>query len=161
MKIRLATKKDLPEIITIFESARAFMRENGNQEQWNGIYPGEADILADIEEGTSYVCDDDGEVVATFFFKVGDDPTYKKIYTGKWQNDEPYAVIHRVAVKYHGKGIIDFCFADCFKKYQNLKIDTHKDNIPMQKVLLRNGFKYCGIIHLLSGDERMAYQKAD
>ena len=55
MKIRLATKKDLPEIITIFESARAFMRENGNQEQWNGIYPGEADILADIEEGTSYV----------------------------------------------------------------------------------------------------------
>ena len=49
MKIRLATKKDLPEIITIFESARAFMRENGNQEQWNGIYPGEADILAVLD----------------------------------------------------------------------------------------------------------------
>ena len=40
------------------------------------------------------------------------------------------------------------------------QIDTHKDNIPMQRVLLRNGFVYCGIIHLENGDERIAYQKA-
>ena len=44
-----------------------------------------------------------------------------------------------------GKGIIDFCFSECFKIHSNLKIDTHRDNIPMQKVLLRNGFEYCGI----------------
>jgi hypothetical protein len=29
----------------------------------------------------------------------------------------------------------------------------------MQKCLIRNGFKYCGIIYLESGAERIAFQK--
>ena len=28
-----------------------------------------------------------------------------------------------------------------------------------ERSLVKNGFKYCGIIHLLNGDERLAYQK--
>ena len=31
----------------------------------------------------------------------------------------------------------------------------------MQRVILKNGFTYCGIIHLKNGDERLAYQKAE
>jgi len=29
----------------------------------------------------------------------------------------------------------------------------------MQHNLLKHGFSYCGIIYLLSGDERLAYQR--
>jgi hypothetical protein len=29
----------------------------------------------------------------------------------------------------------------------------------MQRALLKRGFKYCGIIYLESGDERLAYQR--
>jgi RimJ/RimL family protein N-acetyltransferase len=43
--------------------------------------------------------------------------------------------------------------------HPNLKIDTHRDNIPMQKVLKRNGFSECGIIYIENGDERIAFQK--
>ena len=68
--------------------------------------------------------------------------------------------MHRIAVLRHGKGVVDFCINECFKVFPNLKIDTHRDNIPMQKVLKRNGFCYCGIIYLESGDERLAFQKA-
>ena len=57
------------------------------------------------------------------------------------------------------KGIIDFCFNECFRLQGNLRIDTHRDNIPMQKCLIRNGFEYCGVIYLANGDERLAYQK--
>ena len=38
-------------------------------------------------------------------------------------------------------------------------LDTHRDNIPMQKVLARNDFTYCGIIYLENGDERLAFNK--
>ena len=38
-------------------------------------------------------------------------------------------------------------------------IDTHRDNKIMQHNILKHGFTYCGIIYLLSGDERLAYQK--
>ena len=160
MIIRPATHADVKAAAKIYDEARDFMKESGNPDQWKGEYPNETDVLWGIQDGTSYVCDDNGEVVATFYYKANaDDPTYHRVYGGKWLNGEPYSVIHRIAVKYHGRGIIDFCFNECFKAQKNIKIDTHKDNIPMQRVLKRNGFKYCGIIHLENGEERLAYQK--
>ena len=160
MFIRLATHEDIEAVAKIYESARIYMQENGNPNQWAGEYPNGYDVELGIVSGTSYVCEDGGEVVAGFHFETNaDDPTYRKIYEGKWQNDAPYSVIHRIAVKYHGRGIVDFCFNECFKLFPNIKIDTHKDNIPMQKCLTRNGFEYCGIIYLENGDERIAYQR--
>lgn len=159
MLIRRAVASDVEAANEIYDTARKFMRETGNLGQWTSTYPGREDILRGIEDGTSFVCEMDGEIVATFYFRVGEDPTYKKIYDGEWKNGEPYAAVHRVAVKYHRLGIADFCYSECFKMHPNLKIDTHRDNIPMQRSLEKCGFEYCGIIHLLTGEERMAYQK--
>ena len=47
----------------------------------------------------------------------------------------------------------------CFSHDTNIRIDTHHDNKIMQHNIQKHGFTYCGIIYLLSGDERMAYQK--
>ena len=160
MFIRPATKSDVAEAAKIYDNARRFMKENGNPNQWAGEYPNGYDVEIGIEKGTSYVCEDNGEVVATFHFEMNaDDPTYRKIYDGEWINDKSYAVIHRIAVKYGGRGIADFCYSECFKRLPNIKIDTHKDNIPMQNSLKKNGFKYCGIIYLENGEERIAFQK--
>lgn len=160
MIIRPIDKLEIAEANEIYEMAREFMRSTGNPHQWNSVYPGITDIKQGMEKGVSYVCCDGDEVVATFHFEVdAKDPTYERIYNGAWKNNEPYAVIHRIAVKHHGRGIVDFCFAECFKRFPNLKIDTHKDNIPMQRVLTRAGFEYCGIVYLENGEERLAYQK--
>lgn len=160
MLIRPATISDVSFCAKIYDEARAFMRSTGNPTQWPGNYPGENEVLEGIKLGTSYVCEDCGEIVATFHFDAdADDPTYREIYEGCWKNDHTYGVIHRIAVKYHRRGIIDFCYNECFKITPNLKIDTHRDNLPMQKSLLRSGFEYCGIIYLKNGEERLAYQK--
>ena len=159
MFIRKAEPKDLAKIKKIYSLAKDYMRKNGNPNQWKGDYPNEIDAQEDISNGIGYVCEDGGEVVAVFAFKIGVEPTYNKIFEGKWLNDLPYAFMHRIAVLKHGKGIVDFCFKECFKLFPNLKIDTHRDNIPMQKVLKRNGFSYCGIIYLENGEERLAFQK--
>ena len=45
-----------------------------------------------------------------------------------------------------------------FSREGNIRIDTHRDNKIMQHNILKYGFSYCGIIYLLSGDERLAYQ---
>ncbi len=161
MKIRLATLADIDAANEIYASARDFMRKAGNPYQWGTSYPGREDIVDGINDGTSYVCESDGETVATFYFKIGPDPTYNEIFDGEWQNDEPYAAIHRIAVKYHGRGIVDFCFAECFRRFPNLKIDTHEYNIPMQKCLERCGFVHCGTIYTWNGEPRKAYQKVN
>ena len=159
MIIRPATAADVSAANEIYKEAKTFMHTHGNPDQWTEEYPSGKDVKAGIADGTSYVCEDDGEVVATFYFNRCEDPTYGKIYDGTWLNSEPYAVIHRIAVKYFGRGIIGFIFDECFRRYPNLRIDTHKDNIPMQKALAKAGFKYCGIIHLPNGDPRIAFQK--
>ena len=161
MKIRNASSSDISVIMQIYSSARSFMRQTGNPSQWAGVYPAEEDIKLDIELSRLYVCTENEEILGVFCYFEGTDPTYIKIYQGNWLNDDPYGVIHRIAVaeNAHGKGVAAFCFDYCHKKSGNVKIDTHRDNIPMQKALAKNGFKECGIIYLANGDERIAFQK--
>ena len=45
------------------------------------------------------------------------------------------------------------------KGIKNIKIDTHEDNLIMQKLLEKNSFKYCGVIYLLDGSKRIAFEK--
>ena len=40
----------------------------------------------------------------------------------------------------------------------NVRVDTHEDNKPMQHLIAKAGFAYCGVIHLADGDPRLAYQ---
>ena len=161
MQIRHANVGDLDAILPIYDHARRYMRENGNPTQWSGGYPDEATLREDIAKDRLFVCMDGDETVGVFCYFYGDDPTYQRIYEGSWKNDLPYGVIHRIAVSSHRKGVASFCYEHCFSLCKNLKIDTHRDNIPMQKSLAKNGFSYCGIIYLASGDERLAYQKTE
>lgn len=159
MQIRKTDDADLFAIGEIYESAKRFMRESGNPNQWNSGTPNIETARADMEAGVGYVVVEDGEILATFMFSQDGEPTYANIYEGNWINDAPYGVIHRIAVKEQGKGIIGFCIDECFAKCQNLRVDTHRDNLPMQRALTKRGFSYCGIIYLENGDERLAYQK--
>lgn len=162
MEIRKATPEDTKRIVEIYSDARNFMHESGNKTQWTANYPSDELILSDITSGNLYTVTDETEkILACFVYFSGIDETYIKIYGGAWKNELPYGVIHRIAVAKdaHGMGVAKFCFDYAFSLCGNLKIDTHKDNIPMQRALAKCGFEYCGIIHLKSGDERLAFQR--
>lgn len=49
--IRLACQQDMPRLLEIYDIARQFMRQNGNDVQWVGNYPAESDLAADIAAG--------------------------------------------------------------------------------------------------------------
>ncbi len=159
MKIRKANRSDLDGILKIYESARQYMLEHNNPNQWVDGYPDEKIILMDIENNHHFICVDGNRLLGCFAFIEGDDPTYKEIVKGKWLDDNTYAVIHRIAVLEHGKGIGSICFDWCFSQYKNIRVDTHKDNISMQRLLIKKGFKYCGVIYNRWGDERLAFQR--
>ncbi|MFA6661662.1 MAG: GNAT family N-acetyltransferase [Bacilli bacterium] len=161
MQIRKATTEDLPIIMEIFKNAKLFMKKNGNSFQWDRGYPSIDIIKKDINESNSYVCLDNKTIVATFCYKFGDDTTYHIIEEGKWLNDEPYGVIHRIASKDTAKGVGTYCISYCLARCNNIRIDTHTDNIPMRNLLLKLKFFQCGIIYTLKGDKRIAYQRVD
>ena len=160
MDIRLAVSNDFSRVREIYAAARAYMKENGNPEQWGDSYPEDELIRGDIEAENLYLCVEGMEILGVFFYAEGADPTYQRIYNGRWLNEESYGVIHRIAVAARQRGVASFCFDYALARCKNLKIDTHRDNLPMQRSLEKNGFVYCGIIHLENGDERVAYQKS-
>lgn len=156
--IEKATLDQLPTIMAIYGRARAFMAETGNPDQWGNAYPPEEMIRQDILNGKCYVNLEGDKIKAVFYFAVEADPTYGYI-EGAWLNREPYGVIHRIAVGENGRGSAAECFRFAMERCENLRIDTHKENIPMQRCLAKNGFAFCGTIYLEDGDPRIAYQK--
>jgi RimJ/RimL family protein N-acetyltransferase len=158
MEIRKASITELDTIMSIYAIAREYMRAHGNASQWADNYPPENTVRCDIENGNLYVCIENETIHGVFAFIKGDDPTYQIIEHGKWPDNKPYNVMHRMAsdgkTKGIGKAALDFCKANS----GNVRADTHKDNITMQNMLAKNGFVPCGIIHVENGSERIAYQ---
>lgn len=160
MEIRKTTMEDLDTALELYARARQFMKEHGNPTQWGDNHPPREQVIDDIQTGQSYLCTEDGQALGIFFFSLEPEPDYARIWEGAWLNDRPYGVMHRVACPGIRKGAATFCVNWCFKESGgNLRIDTHRDNIPMQNMLKKNNFTYCGIIHIRNGEERIAFQK--
>ena len=158
--IRHATMDDLPVILNLRDQAREIMRSYGNVHQWPVGYPLDTKFEEDIQQGHSYVMmDASGVTVGTFAFIPGPDITYQVIYDGQWLDDELYYVIHRIASTPDSHGVLDALLDYCEARSAVIRIDTHADNSIMINGLKKRGYQYCGIIHLLNGDERLAFQK--
>ncbi|WP_415329584.1 GNAT family N-acetyltransferase [Clostridium perfringens] len=165
MEFRQANISDLDQIVEIIELSKKYLKE-AKVDQWQDGYPAKEDLRRDIESRNSYVLTNKDEIVATTVISLDGESTYNSIFNGEWITNEEYIVMHRVAVhdRYKGKGI----FKELIKEAENLalnkgifsiKIDTHRDNISMQKAVLKNDFKKCGIIYLEDGSERIAFEK--
>ena len=160
MEIRKTKPEELPALLEIFADARRFMAENGNPTQWGDRFPLPETVQADIQAGNSYVCMDDGRIAATFALITTGEPTYRVIRGGAWLDDEPYGVVHRIAAAQGTHGAASFCMEWCLQKCGNIRIDTHRDNQPMQRLLRKLGYARCGVIELENGrGERLAFQK--
>lgn len=157
--IRQALLSDLETILDIYDEARVFMRQNGNPSQWRNGYPSKGRVTDDIKENCLFVIQRESKPCGVFFFKVGEDPTYRYIENGKWLSDTEYGVIHRIAGRTKEKGIFAEALEFCQGKITHLRIDTHKDNSIMQHALAKYGFTPCGTIYVADGTPRIAYER--
>lgn len=159
-RIRHTLITELPKLLEIFAAARKFMKENGNPDQWGDDWPSKEILRQDIEKGQSYVVvNENNDILATFAYIKGIDPTYIDIKEGKWLSDEPYGTIHRLASSNIEKDMFSFIVSKITTNGLNMRVDTHANNKFMINALLRNGFIYCGLISPIEGGIRVAYEK--
>lgn len=160
IRIRSGEVGDIDAIMTCYDKARQYMRESGNLTQWINGYPSRDLVLADIALGNNYVgIDDEGELVMTFAFILGEDPTYALIEDGEWPDNLPYGTIHRLGSNGKHRGILKACVDFCMSRIGNIRLDTHADNRTMRQGVAKLGFQRCGIIYCDDGTPRIAYQK--
>ncbi|MHB1315974.1 MAG: GNAT family N-acetyltransferase [Christensenellales bacterium] len=165
MEFRLATMEDVVDILVIIGQAQAFLKSCGVN-QWQNGYPNEKMLLDDINQGNSYVLENDNEIAGTAAVVFGTESSYKTIYEGQWVSDRPYATIHRVAVSSsnRGRGIASVLFNRIEeivrdKGIKSIRLDTHEENKAMQKAVLKNNYSKCGIIYLADRARRIAFEK--
>jgi len=163
MEVKQAQLCDVKQVLDIIEQNQQYLKEEGI-DQWQNGYPNLDSITEDVEQGNCYVLISDKAIVATAAIIVGIEDTYNIINNGQWfTKDSPYITIHRIAVlpELKGTGLANHFLDFCFKTFTNcasIRIDTHADNISMQKFLANNGFNYCGEITLNDGSPRIAFE---
>lgn len=164
--IRLTTSDDLPILLDLFEAGKQLMAQRGNPHQWPKNYPGKECLLKDIEQNASYIIEENGVILGSFALLLGEDPTYKNIEQGAWLNDEPYGTIHRLIIAPYAqkRGLARWVLATAetllkVQGVEQLRIDTHPNNIPMIKLIHAAGFIQCGKVMTENGTGRLAFHK--
>ena len=165
---RQAQSCETDRIMQIIRQAQARMHAAGSR-QWQDGYPAPGHISADIGRNRGYVLCKPGvegplSVIAYGAVVFDGEPAYDAI-DGQWLTDEPYVLVHRIAVAdgERGRGVAaEFMrrveAMACGRGTGSMRVDTNFDNRYMLRMLGRLGFVYCGKVRYRSG-ERLAYEK--
>lgn len=168
MIIRKAAEQDIPAVLSLWENAKIFMKEQGLP-QWQQGYPALPEAQQDIALQRLWLIEEDGAPLAAFVFDTLPDPSYASLAEGGWRIPGPYGALHRIAVapEARGKGVGRAAAAHCRSLCARLglpalRVDTHPDNRPMRTMLEKAGFTHCGLLYLVDGLEagspRVAYE---
>ncbi|MDD6188448.1 MAG: GNAT family N-acetyltransferase [Clostridiales bacterium] len=158
MEFITANAGHIDALCRITDQAKAQLKGMG-VDQWQRGYPNREVWENDIKNGAARVAVEDGKVLGAFTFLTEPEAAYAAI-EGAWLADLPYASFHRVCVADGSKGLgvagklFDYgCGLARQLGLKSVRIDTHRENLPMQRALAKAGFTYCGVIRLIGGEE--------
>ena len=163
MILRAAKLTEVDQIWEIIQYAIAQRKADGST-QWQDGYPNESTIKTDINQGYSYVIEEDGTILLYAAIIFGVEPAYETI-EGQWLSNQDYVVLHRVAASplAKGKSIATKFFQMvenlCIEKgVYSIKVDTNFDNMAMLRILEKLNYTYCGEVYF-RGAARKAFEK--
>lgn len=164
MEFRGAVFSDINKIMIIIKQAQEYLKQEGI-DQWQNNYPNPEIIKNDIENKIGYVLVYNENIIGSVAVSFDGEKTYDYI-EGNWLSNNDYAVVHRTAIssEYKGQGFASIMLKNiesmCLEKgIHSIRVDTHEENLSMQRFIKKSGFQYCGIIYLQDGSKRLAYEK--
>lgn len=164
LNLRQANLSDADRIWEILQQAIQKRKEERSN-QWQNGYPNMTVVNNDISNSFGYVIENDDNLIIGYVAIINEiEPAYTAI-EGKWLNDDPYIVIHRLAVaqdiKIKGLGtwaMTEIEKVAISKNIHTIKVDTNFDNVGMLRVFEKLGYHYCGEVYF-DGSPRKAFQK--
>ena len=161
---RKAEETDIERIWVIIGQAKEQMRRL-NSHQWDESYPALETISQDIKIGNGYVFCKGNKVVAYGVISFDGEPVYKDI-DGKWTNELPYMIVHRLAVademKRQGMAkrfMLEAEEVSRQKGIYNFRVDTNYDNEYMLHLIDSLGFQYTWEVRYRGNNIRKAFEK--
>jgi ribosomal protein S18 acetylase RimI-like enzyme len=151
MRIRLATREDLPALMGLVRRVVPLMRTEGNL-QWDESYPNEAVFLRDIDLEQLWVGDAENSMAGLAAITMDQEPDYAQV---GWDISEPAIVVHRLAVDpaFRGAGIAGALMQKAEQVAAErgisvLRVDTNTQNAATQRLFPKLGYRLAGEIGL-------------
>ena len=151
----------------MIKHARAAIRALGI-DPWQDGYPEPEVIESDIASGIGHVFEADGRIAGYLALAGEPEAVYERI-DGAWLTAGPYLTVHRMCIDdgFRGTGLSAemFAFAEESARargIESVRVDTHRGNVVMQRLLQKRGFQRCGEVAypVTAGDPiRIAYEK--
>ena len=164
IEFRLALPTDIDAIMDMVSLAKVAMSYQ-NSGQWQDQYPMRSQFVSDIEKHAYHVIMLEGVIVggvAVFDYE----PDYETLLEGRWRQDGPYLVVHRLvvnpSVQGQGLGRRLLLYVEELAKQKNImiiRLDTHDKNIPMIHIMARLGYEKIGYVLLNNFKRRAAFDK--
>lgn len=163
MEFRQSVTGDMDRNWEIIREARQYLKDQGI-DQWQKEYPNRASIEKDVENGNGYVLAERGRIIGYVCISFDGEEAYEAL-RGAWKSNQPYAVVHRLAVDnaHKGKGLASLLFFHMEEQCRargihSIRIDTDMDNQAMKHLLGKNRYSYCGVITFDNSD-KLAFEK--
>lgn len=153
--IRKATEGDIDAVVRIYEAILEKEEKTGVEfVGWvRGIYPTRQTALDGLDQGTLFVFEEDGEIIATAKIDNVQAPEYAEC---DWEYDVPYdkvMVLHTLAVDpaRSGRGIggrmVGFYEKHAMENgCDYLRIDTNVKNTPARNIYEKHGYARAGTV---------------
>lgn len=165
--LRKVKANELDRVIEIIEEAKTVLRGRGVN-LWQNSYPDQQTLKSDIKRGIAYFLIKDNQIAGVAALETQGEASYDKLENGQWspQSQKHYAIFHRVAIAkgHQGEGLASIFIQHLLSvaaalDIQDIRIDTHADNLAMRHVIEKNGFTYCGNINNAQQLPLVAYQR--
>ena len=152
MEIRKCREEDIQAVTDFYDRTVEWLDAHINYPKWRyKIYPSLKYVRLMTEEGSQYMCIDQGKVIGAFVLNDNPHGAYEK---GNWKQQlDPgsYLIIHTLATEpdMYRQGIatevINFCIRMAEAGgYRAIRVDVVPDNVPAIRFYERNGFTWAG-----------------
>ena len=162
-RLRAAALSEVELAMDIINQAKAHLRAQGI-DQWQTGSPGRDCLERDVRTGKGYFLEEDGIPLGYLCVDFDGEPAYDHL-NGTWAREEPYVVVHRLALSDAARGrgaagtafqlVEDLCRDRGVREF---RVDTDAGNHKMQNILAKQGFQYRGTIRF-DNSEKIAYEK--
>ena len=161
-RLRAAALSEVELAMDIINQAKAHLRAQGI-DQWQTGYPDRDCLERDVRTGKGYFLEEDGIPLGYLCVDFDGEPAYDHL-NGTWAREEPYVVVHRLALSDAARGrgaagtafqlVEDLCRDRGVREF---RVDTDAGNHKMQHILAKQGFQYRGTIRF-DNSENIAYE---
>ena len=165
-RLRAAALSEVELAMDIINQAKAHLRAQGI-DQWQTGYPDRDCLERDVRTGKGYFLEEDGIPLGYLCVDFDGEPAYDHL-NGTWAREEPYVVVHRLALSDAARGrgaagtafqlVEDLCRDRGGREF---RVDTDAGNHKMQHILAKQGFQYRGTIRFDNSEKSPMKSSSD